>query len=76
MNAARRLKIAALLAKLDEVANEVADVYEEEQEYFDNMPESFQNGDKGGTVQEALDALETAQNAVTEAIDGLTQAEA
>ena len=76
MNAQRRLAIAAVLAKLDDCANDVASIYEEEQEYYDNMPESFQNGDKGSTVQEALDALEAAQNVITEAIEGLGQAEA
>ncbi len=75
MNDSRRKAIAAILVKLEEAANNVATVYEEEQEYFDNMPESFQNGDKGGTTQEALDALEAAQNGITEAIEGLEQAQ-
>lgn len=76
MNAQRRLQIAAILAKLEECATDVDAVHGDEQEYYDNMPESFQNGDKGSTVQEALDALEAAQDGITQAIDGLTQAEA
>ena len=35
-------------------------IRDEEQEYFDNMPEGFQNGDKGSTAQEAIDNLEAA----------------
>jgi len=33
---------------------------DELQEWYDNLPESFQNGDKGSQLQEAIDALENA----------------
>jgi exonuclease VII small subunit len=31
-----------------------------EQEYFDNMPESLQGGDKGSAAEAAVDALDSA----------------
>lgn len=33
---------------------------DEEQEYFDNMPEGFQNADRGSNAQSAIDAMEEA----------------
>jgi len=35
-------------------------IRDEEQEYFGNMPEGFQNGDKGSAAQEAISNLESA----------------
>lgn len=35
-------------------------IRDEEQEAYDNMPESFQNGDKGEQSQAAIEALESA----------------
>jgi hypothetical protein len=46
------------------LSNLVADAYSEAQslrdelqEWYDNLPESFQNGDKGSALQDAVDAL-------------------
>jgi hypothetical protein len=41
-------------------------IRDEEQEYFDNMPEGFQNGDRGSTAQEAIDNLEAAASDLDE----------
>ena len=64
MNKERR----KLIAKAGKLINDARVMLEEardaEQDYFDNMPESFQNGEKGATAQECLDKL-------CEAIDDL-----
>ena len=60
MNNARRKEIARateLLAAAREILEACRD---EEQEYFDNMPEAFQNGEKGEAAQAAIDLLEEA----------------
>jgi phage host-nuclease inhibitor protein Gam len=46
--------------RLEEVKGEIETIRDAEQEYYDNMPESFQSGEKGERTQEAIDALESA----------------
>lgn len=69
MNNQRRKAIATALELLDaaRIASEAAraaieEIRDEEQEAFDNMPESFQSGDKGDVAQEAINALESAES--------------
>ena len=65
MNAARRrdlalvaLKLRALATSLDEIKSDLQPVLEEEQEAFDNLPESLQDGDRGQAMQGALDTMQ------------------
>lgn len=74
MNNQRRKDIATVGELLPDIPDDIEaakskleEILEEEQEYFDNMPESFQGGDKGDTAQATIDALQ-------EAIDSLDQA--
>lgn len=67
MNNARRkeLKRAVALAEevkvnLDLIEEILGTCSEEEQECFDNLPESLQDGDKGGMMQEAIECLDDA----------------
>lgn len=82
MNAERRKQIEALAAKAADLANEISmlkadvdTVRDEEQEYYDNMPESFQNGDKGEKAQAAISALEEAVSALEDACGGFDELE-
>ena len=67
MNKERRKRLERLIAQLDiireeieEVRDEIFYIQEEEQESYDNMPESIQESDKGCTMQENIDELEEA----------------
>jgi hypothetical protein len=40
----------------------VEELKDECQEWYDNLPENFQNGDKGSTLQEAVNALENIES--------------
>ena len=44
----------------------IEDALDDEQEYFDNMPSSFQDGEKGEAAQEAIDSLQEAIDLVSE----------
>lgn len=43
---------------IGEAYSEFSTLRDELQEWYDNLPENFQNGDKGSEVQEAIDQLE------------------
>lgn len=80
MNKARRKTISELRERLDalktaadELESEIETIRDEEQEYFDNMPESLQGGDKGQAAEEAVSHLDTALEAIQEVV---SQAEA
>lgn len=66
MNKARRAEIA----KANNLMNDAHAILEEclgdEQDYYDNMPESLQNGEKGAAARQAIDTLTTATEALEE----------
>lgn len=71
MNKERRARIAKVVSALEDAKSELENLEAEEQEAFDNMPESFQNGEKGDECQAAIDALNTAASNVEEAVSEL-----
>lgn len=74
MNADRRKAIAAIASDLESIKSRIEELKDEEQNYFDNMPESFQGGQKGEKAQSAVDALDEAENAIETVTDALTTA--
>lgn len=77
MNATRRKQLAAAYKKLEtlqqtagELQDELESIRDDEQEYFDNMPEGLQGGEKGEAAElvvtnldELIDTLENVVNA-------------
>ena len=59
---------------LEELMQDIEALQEEEQECYDNLPESLQDGERGQDMQEAADNLEYAANSVQEALDYLEEA--
>lgn len=74
MNNTRRNLIADLLIKVQDIHSEVDSLLAEEQEFLDNMPENFQNGEKGEHAQAAIDQLEAAVENLNETENCLDQA--
>lgn len=67
MNNARRKAIrkiiddlTVLTGAIEDARDQVEMLRDEEQDYFDCMPESFQGGEKGDQAQEAINELENA----------------
>lgn len=76
MNKDRRNIINTLSSRLDDLKAEIESVMEDEQSYFDNMPQSFQDGEKGERAQAAIDALQEAIDgfdAITSALETATE---
>jgi len=74
MNNIRRSQIAKLKSQLEEVRDSISDLCNEEQEYYDNMPESIQESEKGDAAQAAADALQSACDEIDSAVSELDTA--
>ena len=59
MNRERRKRIGKLQESLSEIQSELQNVLDEEQEAFENLPESFQESEKGERMQEYDDSAES-----------------
>lgn len=71
MNRQRREKLDKAIGLINEADSIIADVLGEEQEAFDNMPESLQEADAGQAMQEAISALEEAQTGIEDVISNI-----
>ena len=69
LHAAMKSAIQSYNEAREELKDEVESIRDEEQEYFDNMPEGLQGGEKGEKAQEAIDALERAITLVEDEIE-------
>ena len=58
MNRERRKRLQAAFEKIAEVQEIITDVRDEEQEAFENLPESFQYGEKGEEMQGYIEMLD------------------
>lgn len=56
------------LELLNEVKDDIESLQGEEQDYYDNMPEGFQNGSKGDAAQEAISNFDTALQCMDNAL--------
>lgn len=65
MNKQRRKEIANAIRQIENV---VSSILADEEEAFDNMPESLQDSEHGYTSQDAQDNLSNAIDALEEAI--------
>ena len=68
MNKERRKAIRKAIVKIEEL---VQDILSDEQEAYDNMPESLQESENGLISAEAQENLESAIDALEEAISYL-----
>ncbi len=76
MNKLRREKLAKLSGEASTLSASIQELLDEEQEYFDNMPESIQGGEKGNVAQAAIDSMQSAINALdSEVFSSLDEAQ-
>lgn len=74
MNKQRREAISALHSKLDDLKSEIEAVLGEEQDAYDNLPDSLRTGEKGDKMYEAIEALESAVSSIEDALSSLDDA--
>lgn len=74
MNKDRRKALDAIRAEIEEMKTRIEVLKEEEDDYYQNMPESFQQGDKGQAAEIAIENIESAIDSIDEAINALEEA--
>lgn len=66
MNKQRRKDLFDVAESLQEALDRLSEVRDEEQEAFDNMPESLQYGSRGDAMQEAIDTMDEWESEINE----------
>lgn len=74
MNMQRRKRIEKAGRMLEELLEEITALQEEEQDAYDNMPESLQSSERGEAMYEAAENLESAASSLEEVIEYLADA--
>jgi hypothetical protein len=74
MNNARRKALTTINERIAEFRGVLEELKDAEQEYYDNMPESFQVGEKGQKAETAVDAIDSAIQSIEEAAGYLDEA--
>lgn len=64
MNAERRKVLDKAETLISEARELLEQVKDEEQEYFDNMPESLQSGERGQKAEQCVDLIDDLVNAI------------
>lgn len=59
MNKDRRKRLEKIVATLQDAMAELEYIKDEEQEAFDNLPESLQYSEKGETMEEYVDDIDS-----------------
>lgn len=58
MNKERKNRLSEVSNMIGDAIDEIADIMEEEQEAFDNLPESLQSSSKGDKMQDYVDSMQ------------------
>jgi t-SNARE complex subunit (syntaxin) len=74
MNDKRRREIRKIKEQIADLAMRLEDIRDQEQESFDNMPESLQQGERGEKMESAINELEEVINDIQYADDKLETA--
>ena len=73
MNRERRERLSSIIQTLENCQADIDGMKDEEQEVFDNMPENLQGSERGESISEAIDNLDSATYSLSECIDSLNE---
>ena len=71
MNNIRRKRISSLIVRINMVKEELEDILNEEQDYYDNIPENLLGSERAELSEEAIGLLEEANESFDSIIDNL-----
>ena len=73
MNNKRRKALERIVNDIASARHDLAEIREEEQNAFDNLPMSIQEGERGQKMEEAIAAIENAENELDNMEDELNE---
>ena len=73
MNKNRRIRINHIKELTERLVNDLNIILEEEQDYFDNMPENLQGSSRGMESEDAIDSLSDIIDKLSEVSDLLDE---
>ena len=76
MNEKRRKKLKQAAEILKSVAEMISDAKYDEQDCMNNMPENLQDTDRYAAMEDAVDAIDDADDFIRSAIESLNEAAA
>lgn len=76
MNNDRRKLLREIDEKLSAIAAEIEAIRDDEQEYYDVMPEGIQMSEKGEVAEAAISQMDEAMTAIEEACSAIGEATA
>ena len=74
MNEQRRKRLSKIKEKLNGLLDEVAEIKDDEQNAFDNLPESIQGSERGERMSEIIDSLDEVYDSIEAAADNISEA--
>ena len=75
MNNTRRKAIAKIAERLEELKTDFELLRDEEQEAFDNMPESIQESERGEHIESIIYNMDDVLESLESAFDGINELE-
>ena len=73
MNNKRRLNLSGVVDLLNQAIDRLEDISSEESEAFDNLPESFQNSERGESMENVISILDDSVEQLNEAVTSLEE---
>ena len=73
MNAARRARLAEVQAKLEELMCEIEAIADEENDAYDNLPDSIRDSERGEKMSENVDVLYNIYNDLESVTAGIEE---
>lgn len=74
MNKSRRIRIARIIDKIDELMAAVDELRQEEEDAYENLPDSIRESSRGEDMYDAMDNLENAFGSLEDADNYLNDA--
>lgn len=74
MNKQRRKELDIIARELNDIKERLEALRDEEQDYYDNMPENLQGSERGEKAEVAIESLEEAASSIEDAISSIEEA--
>lgn len=71
MNRNRKERIKKICEELRRCLCELNEIHDEEEEYYDNIPDNLQGSERAESSEEAIESLDNAAENISEACDYL-----